>query len=392
MQGSGEASIAQAAPERRGYAVMQVVPALEAGGAERTTVEIALALVRAGYRAIVASEGGPMVREVERAGATHVTLPLTSKNPFVIRRNADLLAKAARETGTRLMHVRSRAPAWSVRRAARLVGVPWVSTFHGIYEHKSFLKRRYNSVMLAADMVIANSAFTAKHIHDVYGVGANRVSTIPRGIDLDRFDPDRVSAERVIALAQSWRLPDGVPVALLPARMVEGKGQATFVEALSLIPRGEVIGLILAPAGGSPRFRQRLLALAEARGLGGYLRLIDGCRDMAAAYMLADVVVSPSIYPESFGRVVAEAQAMGRPVIASDNGAAGEILRAGETGWLTPPGDARALAAVIQSAVRLDPETRAAVAQAAHAHIAAHFDLETMCARTLHLYAGLMTV
>ena len=79
--------------------VLQVLPALETGGVERSAVDVAKALVEAGWGCIIASRGGQLVREVERAGATHVTLPVHSKNPLVMRRNVAALADLARRPG-----------------------------------------------------------------------------------------------------------------------------------------------------------------------------------------------------------------------------------------------------------------------------------------------------
>lgn len=388
LQNRGEASIAEAVPERRSLTVMQVITRLEAGGAERTTVEIADALVRAGHGAVVASEGGPVSREVERVGAAHITIPLSNQGILASRRNAKLLADAARAHRVNLLHLRATEPSASVRAAAETLAVPLVSTFN---DGGGTLSRRQLRDLLAADRVIAGSAYAAKLLQDTHGLAAEKIVTIPRGIDLDRFNPARVSSERVITLAREWRLPDGMPVALLPGRLTEEKGHLTFVEALASLPGNEVIGVILAPEGGDPRYRDKLIELAKSRGLGGRLRLIEGCRDIPAAYQLADVVVAPTLRPSTSNRVLAEAQAMGRPVIASDQGAAPEVVRNGETGWLIAAGDPKALAAVMQAAMRLDLETRQAVAVAARAHVEEKVDVGLMCARTLALYEDLVT-
>lgn len=388
LQNRGEASIADAVPERRALTVMQVITRLEAGGAERTTVEIADALMRARYGAVVASEGGPVSREVERVGATHITLPISNQGMLATRRNTKLLVEAARTHRVSLVHVRAAEPAASAKAAAEALAVPLVATFH---DAGGAVVRRQLRDLLAAERVIAGSAYAAKLLRETHGLAPERIVTIPRGIDLDRFDPARVSGERVITLAREWRLPDGMPVALLPGSLTEDKGHVTFIEALALLPGTEVIGVILAPEGGDARYRDNLIKLAKNRGLGGRLRLIEGCRDMPAAYQLADVVLSPALRPASSSRVLAEAQAMGRPVIATDQGAAPEIVRSGETGWLIAPGDPKALASVLQAAIQLDLETRQAVAVAARAHVEQNFDVDLMCARTLALYEDLVT-
>ena len=211
-------------PAGRGApSVLQVLPALGSGGVERTTVDIAQALVKAGWRALVASEGGPMVRELERAGARHITLPLAAKNPLVMRANAGRLEKLIRSAQIDIVHARSRAPAWSAYAAARRTGARFVTTFHGTYGHEGKLKRRYNAIMLKGERIIANSDFIAGHIEAVYGQPASPVITIPRGVDMARFDPARVGPDRLTALARRWRLPDDLPLVLLPGRSPAGR-------------------------------------------------------------------------------------------------------------------------------------------------------------------------
>ena len=153
--------------ELRAPVVLQVLPGLTTGGVERSTVDVAAGLVRAGWTALVASSGGPMVHELERAGARHVALPLDSKNPLVMRANIRRLAELAHQHGVHIVHARSRAPAWSARAAARRVGAHFVTTFHGTYGHGNALKRRYNAIMLQGERVIANSACIAEHVRRI---------------------------------------------------------------------------------------------------------------------------------------------------------------------------------------------------------------------------------
>jgi glycosyltransferase involved in cell wall biosynthesis len=367
--------------------VLQVLPALgAAGGVERGTVEVADAIVRAGGRALVASAGGPLAREVERAGGTHVTLPLASKNPFVVHANARRLAEVIEREGVDIVHARSRAPAWSAWWAAKATGRRFVTTFHGAYGAGNWLKRRYNAIMTRGDRVIAISAFIAGHIRQVYGVPASRIRIVHRGVDLGRFDPKLVTAERVIKLANAWRLTDGLPVVMLPGRLTRWKGQTVFLDAIARLGRNDVRAVLVGGADGRENFRAELERRIARLGLESMARLADHCNDMPAAYMLADVVVSASIEPEAFGRVVAEAQAMGRLVVATDHGGARESVVAGETGWLAPPGDPDALAEAIKGALAVSPEARRAIVERAQAHIAENFSKEAMCAKTLAVY------
>src|SRR5207249_8098683 len=170
-------------------AVLQIVPRIGSGGAERGTVEVAGALVAAGWTSYVASAGGPLERDVVRAGSTHLTLPLASKNPLRLRRNAAALARVIRRFSIDIVHARSRAPAWSAWSAANATGRHFVTTFHNAYDAGAALKRWYNSVMARGERVIAISQFVADHAAQVYGIGPDRLRTIPRGIDCDVFDP-----------------------------------------------------------------------------------------------------------------------------------------------------------------------------------------------------------
>lgn len=385
---AAESSAAQGAPDAP--CVLQVLPRLETGGVERGTADIAAALVRAGWRAVVASAGGPMVREIERAGATHVTLPVESKNPWVICRNVGRLAEVIARHRVSLVHARSRAPAWSAWSAAQRQNVPFLTTFHGTYNFKSGLKRRYNAIMTRGVRVIAISEFIGRHVVDVYGVDPGRVHVIPRGIDLAAFDTARVSPERVMQLARAWRLPDGVPVVMLPGRLTRWKGQTVLIEALARLGRRDLSCLLVGSDQGRADYRAELEKLIAARGLEGVVRVVDHCRDMPAAFMLADVVVSASTDPEAFGRVVAEAGAMGRPVVATDHGGAREIVRPGETGWLVPPGDPDALAAALAEALSLDAGQRHALAETTVAHIRARFSREQMAEATLYVYKDIL--
>jgi glycosyltransferase involved in cell wall biosynthesis len=375
--------------EGRPPAVLQVIPQLVSGGAERGTVELAEALTASGWKAYVASAGGPLEHIVARSGATHLTLPMASKNPLIMRRNVAALAEIIRRLEIDIVHARSRAPAWSAWAAARATGRHFITTFHNAYGGGSRLKRRYNSVMARGERVIAISDFVAEHAARVYGVGADRLRTIPRGVDLDIFDPQRVTGQRMASLARQWRLPDGVPIVMLPGRLTRWKGGLDFVAAIAALGRRDVFCLMVG-AEQRPGFRRELETAIERQRLGELFRIVEDCRDMPAAYMLADVVVSASTDPEGFGRVIVEAQAMGRPVVATDHGGARETIVPGTTGWLVPARDPAALSDAIGVALSLGPVDRSLLAGRAISHIAAHFTRAQMCAKTIAVYEELL--
>ena len=160
-----------------------------------------------------------------------------SRNPFTAFANALKLAAIVRERGVRIIHARSRAPAWSALLAARVTGARFVTTFHGIYNARSPLKRVYNSIMARGDAVIANSEYTRGHILSSYHAPADRIVVIPRGVDIDVFDRDKVAAGDVAAMRAGWGLaPDDARcVIIAPARLTRWKGHLVLIEAVRLI-------------------------------------------------------------------------------------------------------------------------------------------------------------
>ncbi len=367
--------------------VLQVLPALgPQGGVERGTVDVAAAIVAAGGHALVACEPGPLVHEVTRAGGRHVDLPLATKNPYRIWRNAARLRDLIQREGVDLVHARSRAPAWSAWLACKATNTPFVTTFHGTYGTGTAFKRWYNSVMIRGEPIIAISRFIAEHLHRVYGVPARDIRIIHRGLDPVRFDPERVTAERVIQLARRLRVDDGLPVICLPGRLTRWKGQMVLIDAIARLGRTDLRCLLVGSDQGRTGYRETLERRIADLGLGGVVRIVEDAGDMAALYRLSDVVVSASIEPEAFGRIAIEAQAMERPLIASDHGGSRETVRPGETGWLVPPNDPAALAAALDQVLGLGVDARQALGRRAGAHARATFTRDAMCARTLAVY------
>lgn len=369
-----------------GLTLLQVLPALDAGGVERGVLEIAEAEVAAGHRALVASAGGRLLPELEALGARHVALPLAAKSPIEIWRNAGRLAALIRAEGVALVHARSRAPAWSALLAARRAGVPFVTTYHAAYSEGFPGKRLYNSVMARGDRVIAISRHIADLVRARHGVGEDRLRIIPRGADPRRFDPAAVAPARALALRAAWGVPAEAPLILLPGRLTRWKGQGVLVAALARLPGAHAV--LAGDAQGRAGYVAELRAEAARLGVAERVHLPGHVADMPAALRAADVVVHASTAPEGFGRTVVEAQMMGRPVVATDLGGPRETVRHGETGWLVPPGDAAALAAALAEVLALPPEARARLGAAARA---AAPTTAAMQAATLAVYSELLS-
>ena len=275
-------------------------------------------------------------------------------------------------------------------RSARRTGRAFVTTFHGTYNFRSPLKRWYNAIMAKGDRVIAISEFIGQHIRDNYAIDPARLRVIPRGIDFVAFDPAKVGADRLAALVRAWRLPDGVPVVMLPGRLARWKGHATVIKAVHRLARSDVVCVLVGGDHGRRSYRRELESLAQSLGVTNRLRIVGDCRDMPAAYMLADVVVSASTDPEAFGRITVEAGAMGRPVVATDHGGSRETILPGSTGWLVPPGDSAALTQAIDTVLNLGAAERVACGARARAFVQERFSKAGMCAATLQVYAELL--
>ena len=370
--------------------VLQVIPALDAGGAERTAVDIAAAVVKDGGRAWIATRGGRLAAEAEKKGAKLLSGAFETKNPFRIWSNAGVIADFVRRENISIIHARSRAPAWSAWIAARRTGARFVATYHGIYNAGNALKRHYNGIMTRGDAIIANSRFTAAHVSREHHIEMSRIEVIPRGIDIAAFTPENVSPERVAEVRKQWGLKAGKPVILLPGRLTRWKGQLDFVEALARLPDQEFEAVLA----GDPQEREGYLAelrmAIDRAKLTQKVRIPGHCSDMPAALMVADVVVAPSIEPEAFGRVAVEAQAMGRPLVASCLGAQTETVRDGETGFLFPPGNVAELAEKIAKAISLGIGDRKAMAETQRANVLGLYTVETMCTATLSVYRRIL--
>jgi glycosyltransferase involved in cell wall biosynthesis len=387
---------------QRPTTILQIIPELDAGGAEQSVVEIVAALTKAGARALVAAEpGGRLAPDATAAGGEIIAFPAATKNPLRMLANAHALSRLAASQGVDLLHARSRAPAWSALLAARRAGVPFVTTYHGAYNEPNALKRRYNSVMAKGDVVIANSHYTAALIEARYHTEPERLAVIHRGVDATVFDRGHLDPDRIVALRRSWDVAPGQPIILHAARLTRWKGQSVLIDAVArLHSRGALRNAVLVLAGdsqGRETYVAELKAQVRNLGLGIHLRFAGHVRDMPAAFAAAAVTVVASTEPEAFGRTAIEAAAVGCPVIATNIGAPAETVLAHPaarhdetTGWLVPPADVEALAAALAEALTLQPHERAVIGVNARAHVLAAFTTRAMQRSTLTVYDRLL--
>ncbi len=373
------------------FTLLQVIPELETGGAEQSTIDVAKAVVRAGGTALVATRGGRMVSRLEADGGRLAQMPVQTKNPLVMLGNAARLVALIRQENVSIVHARSRAPAFSALWAAHATNTPFVATYHGVYKAQSGLKRWYNAVMTRGDLVIANSDYTRDHVLAEHHVDPTRMVTIPRGIDFDRFDPAFVTDTRVEALRDAWGIASDDPRTriLLAGRLTRIKGHLMIVEAarrLAAEGRRDFLILFAGDDQGRTGYAAEVRQAIEAAGLSDAIKIVGHCDDMPAAYLLADIAILPTNVPESFGRAAVEPQAMGRPVIASNHGGVTETIIEGQTGWLAPVEDPEGWARALARAIDLRPSKRQEMGDAGRSRARQLYSADAMCAQTLAAY------
>jgi glycosyltransferase involved in cell wall biosynthesis len=368
--------------------ILQVVPKLDAGGVERTTIEIVEALSLAGHRAHVASEGGRLEDELSAAGGELHVLKLASKNPLSLRSNTRALIKLIKEHKIDLVHARSRAPAWAAKAAADAARIPFITTYHGIYNSGSRLKRRYNAVMVKGEIVIANSNFTKDHIVAEHGTDPDRIVVIPRGVDMRAFDPAKIKQAGITELRAEWGVSGNRPLILLPGRLTRWKGQLVAVDAMAELKNNGVEAqlILLGDAQGRDDYVAEIELKIETLGLENDIVIAPHTNNMSLAYAAADIVVSASTDPEAFGRVAAEAQAMQKLVVATNHGGATETVIDGETGFLVKPGDPKALANGIASILAISGKQRREMGKKARLRIGQDFSAKSLKKTTLEVY------
>ena len=372
--------------------VLQVLPELNQGGVELGTIQIAEALKIADIENYVASEGGRMEHQLERLGVEHFTLPLKSKKPFTILRNASKLAKIIKQKKINIVHARSRAPAWSAYIAAKKTGAHYMTTFHGTYGlGPKGIKKIYNKIMTMGEKIIVISSHIKRHVIENYHTPEEKLVFIHRCVDVDKFDAKKVTAERLKNIIEQYDLPQDKKIILLIGRLTRWKGQELLIEALAkLKDRHDFHCVFTGDDQGRTQYTEGLLAQIKQHDMSDCYTFIRHTDDVPALMQACDIVVSASLDPEAFGRIAAEGEAMGKIVIASNIGGSLDNLKDGITGRHFISGDADDLAEKITWALDLPENERKKMSQAAENFIKENFTKEIMCAKTLDVYRNLI--
>jgi len=383
-----------------GKTILQIIPMLDAGGAERTTIDIAEGIAQAGARSLVATEGGRLVGELQAKGGLWIPFPAATKNPLAMALNVGRLAQILKAEKVDLVHARSRAPAWVALAACRLAGTGFMTTYHGAYSGLSAPKLLYNSVMARGEVVIANSHFTAERIQAQFRMNPTCLRVIHRGTNFETFSPDRVSPARIEKIRRGWLVAPEERVVLLAGRLTPWKGQMVLIRAAQVLRERGYRDLVFILAGdpqGRDGYVREIDQLISENQLGGVVRRVGHVSDMPAALAASALVAVPSTAPEAFGRVAVEAQAMGVPVVVSNLGAVPETVLAPpqvrpdqRTGWRVAPDNPEELADAIAEAIDLMPSAFQQLADRARTHVMARFSLERMVSETLDCYSALL--
>jgi len=373
------------------YSVLQVLPHLNSGGLVSGAIEISLSLINNNFNSYVLTKGGRREREIVRAGGILFKMNVASKNPIVMFKNIFKIIKIIKDYKIDIIHTRSRAPAWSAYFAAKKMNIPFITTFHGTYGINNRIKKIYNSIMVRGDKVIAISAFIKNHIISNYNVDEDRVETIPRGIDISVFNSENVSNERLIYFTNKFNIMDNSYVILLPGRITRWKGHILLIKAIAELKRKDLLCIFVGDSQGRTKYVAELHNLINKYELSDKFRIVENQIDMSAIYKLSDIVISASTDPEAFGRVIAEAQAMGRLTIAADHGGASEIIVDGVTGWLFEANNSSALAKKIDYALNISLEDRNIMAINSVERIKKNFNNKFMSLRTIKVYKDILS-
>lgn len=372
--------------------ILQILPRLDTGGVERGTIDVAHFLKDKGHHPLVISAGGRLCYSLERFDIEHITLPVDTKNPFRIWWNHFKIARVIRQHQVDIVHARSRAPAWSSYFACKKTGTSFVTTFHGTYNFSNGIKKAYNAVMTYGKKVIAPSQFIKNHIKEHYLKNTKKVTVVSRGVHMEKFDPALVDTARLKRISSQFQIPLDKKIILLPGRITRWKGHHVLLEALTYLKeRDDFICLFLGSIHPKNRgYYEELQAFIEANDLTEKVQILQENDDMPSFYKMAHVVVSASIDPEAFGRIMSEAGALGTPVIASDHGGAQEIIAPKETGWLYAPGDSETLAGHLDHVLSMPLTQYKTMSRKAVDRVRMYFTNDQMMQKTLSVYQSLV--
>ncbi len=379
------------------FKVLQVIPKLGYGGAETGCYDIAHYLAEKNCKSYIITSGGPLLKFIRKDKVKVFRLPVQSKNPILIFLNTILISLIIIFFRIDIVHARSRAPAWSCFLSCIITRTKFVTTFHGIYNFSNNIKKFYNSVMVRSNLIIAGSNYVFDHIHKNYGNLINtkkRLLVIFRGINTEYFDNSNITNEKVKSLYSLLNINSEKFKILLPGRLTRWKGQEMFIESLNLLKskynKENFQVIILGSHQGRKVYFKKLISMVEKYNLKKNIFFLQHYKDIPTVYYISDIVVSSSIEPEAFGRISVEAQAMRRPILASNHGGSKETIIHGKSGFLFDNNNPESLAENLNKLMEMDKDKLQSIGNEGRKNVLKKFDVEKMCYSTFLEYKKLI--
>tara|TARA_Y100001970_G_scaffold209670_1_gene255646 strand:- start:1638 stop:2786 length:1149 start_codon:yes stop_codon:yes gene_type:complete len=379
------------------FKVLQVIPKLGYGGAETGCYDIAHYLAEKNCKSYIVTSGGPLLKFIRKNKVRVFRLPVQSKNPLLIIINTFFISLIIIFLRIDIVHARSRAPAWSCFFSCLITRAKFVTTFHGVYNFSNKIKKFYNSVMVRSNLIIAGSNFVFNHIHKNYGnliTSKKRLLVIFRGINTEYYDNSNITNDKVKSFKSLVNFSSEKFKILLPGRLTRWKGQEMFIESLKILKtkygKENFQAIILGSDQGRKVYLKKLISMVEKYNLKNNIFFLQHAREMPVAYYISDVVVSSSIEPEAFGRISVEAQAMRRPILASDHGGSKETIVNGKSGFLFENEKPEALAENLNKLMEMDKDKLQSIGNEGRKNILKKFDVEQMCNTTFIEYKKLI--
>lgn len=367
--------------------ILQVLPALNSGGVERGTLEVAKKIVSLGHGSFVISVGGKMVESLESDGSKHIKINVATKNPFLIFYNVKKIIDVIKFYNIDVIHARSRAPAWSCYFAAKLTKIKFITTFHGTYNFNNKLKKFYNSIMTKGDKIIAVSNFIKNHIIENYQISDKNIEVIHRGVDTEVFSSDKVSKKQLEDIKKKYGIKDNIPVLLIPSRVTRWKGHLVLIEALNKIKNLDFICLIVGDCSKHQQFISEVKSKIDQYGLQNKIKMFENEPNILPLYKLSSIILSTSIEPEAFGRTIIEAQSMQKIVIATNIGGAAETITNDVSGFHVKQNDNVELADKIKKVLTIiNTDEEKKITEEARKAVCKRFSLDNMLNKTMQIY------
>ncbi|MDC3151370.1 glycosyltransferase family 4 protein [Candidatus Pelagibacter sp.] len=377
--------------------VLQVIPKLGYGGAEIGCYDLAHYLKEQKSSSFIATSGGELLKYVDKKKVKLFRLPVHSKNPILMLINIFILSFIVLFNKINILHVRSRAPAWSCYYVSKITRCKLVTTFHGTYNFNNSIKKKYNAIMLKSDCVIAGSNFIFSHIKEKYPEYISRIKkflVIFRGINTEYYDPDNIKESDRIKFLTKLNIDGNKKIILMPGRLTEWKGQEIFIEALNELKTKygykNFIAILLGSDQGRKIYKKKLIRLIERFRLNNEVIFLEHAPSMPVAYSVSNVIVSASIEPEAFGRISVEAQSMKKPIVASDIGGSRETIVNNKTGLLFSSSNHHSLSEKLDFIFRLDDTSLNVMGNNGRKNVQKKFNVEKMCFSTYSEYKKLI--